>query len=139
SYLPHDPLRADFFASYGPFDGIKRDCWEGGERVPTLARWPGHIAPGKVVTRPSISYDWLRTFAAVAGLTPPARTDGVSLLPELTGQGAQHDRGYIYVEYFEKGRTPDYQAFAPAHRNRKRDQMQLVRMGDFAGVRYNIQ
>lgn len=139
SYLPNDPLRADFFASFGPFDGIKRDCWEGGERVPTLARWPGHIPPGKVVTRPSISYDWLRTFAEAAGLTAPARVDGVSLLPELTGQGGQHDRGYVYVEYFENGRTPNYTAFAPAHRNRKRAQMQLIRMGDYAGVRYNIQ
>jgi arylsulfatase A-like enzyme len=139
SYLPDRPLRADFFDSFGPFDGIKRDCWEGGERVPTLARWPGHIANGKVVTRPSIEYDWLRTFAEAAGLPAPARTDGVSLLPELTGQGIQRDRGYIYVEYFESGRTPDYAKFAPAHRNRKRAQMQFIRIGDYSGVRYDVQ
>ena len=139
SYLPGRPLRADFFDSFGPFDGIKRDCWEGGERVPTLARWPGHIPPGKFVTSPSIGYDWLRTFAEAAGLVPPARLDGVSLLPELTGRGGQHERGYIYVEYFESGRTPNYKAFAPAHRNRKRGQMQFIRIGDYAGVRYDIQ
>jgi arylsulfatase A-like enzyme len=137
SYLP-EPLRADFFDSYGPFDGIKRDCWEGGERVPTLARWPGHVPSGTVITRPSISYDWLRTFADVAGLPAPARLDGVSLLPELTGQSGQRDRGYIYVEYFENGRTPKYQKFAPAHRNRKRDQMQLIRIGNYSGVRYDV-
>ncbi len=137
SYLP-EPLRADFFDSYGPFDGIKRDCWEGGERVPTLARWPGHIPIGTVITRPSISYDWLRTFADLAGLPAPARLDGVSLLPELTGQPSQRDRGYIYVEYFENGRTPKYEKFAPAHRSRKREQMQLIRIGNYTGVRYDI-
>ena len=137
SYLP-EPLRADFFDSYGPFDGIKRDCWEGGERVPTVARWPGHVPEGTLVTRPSISYDWLRTFAEVAGQPAPARADGVSLLPELTGQPGQRDRGYIYVEYFENGRTPNYQKFTAAHRNRKREQMQLIRVGDFAGVRYDV-
>ena len=72
SYLPHEPLRADFFDSFGPFDGIKRDCWEGGVRVPTLARWPGHIPAGRVVSNPSISYDWLRTFAEAAGVPAPA-------------------------------------------------------------------
>ena len=132
-------MRADFFDSFGPFDGIKRDCWEGGERVPTLARWPGHIPAGKVVMRPSISYDWLRTFAEAAGLPAPARADGVSLLPELTGQGIQHDRGYVYMEYYENGRTPNYTAFAPSHRNRKRAQMQAIRIGDHMGVRYDIQ
>lgn len=139
SYIPNEPLRADFFDSYGPFDGIKRDCWEGGGRVPTLARWPGHIPAGKVVTRPSISYDWLRTFAEAAGLPAPARADGVSLLPELTGQGVQHDRGYVYMEYYEHGRTPNYSTFAPNHRNRKRAQMQVIRVGDHVGVRYDIQ
>lgn len=139
SYLPHEPLRADFFDSFGPFDGIKRDCWEGGVRVPTMARWPGHIPAGRVVTQPSIAYDWLRTFADVAGVPQPAESDGVSLLPELTGQGVQADRGYLYVEYFEAGRTPDYLAFAPAHRGRLRRQMQTIRLGDYVGVRYNIQ
>ncbi|HXR07148.1 MAG TPA: sulfatase-like hydrolase/transferase, partial [Candidatus Acidoferrum sp.] len=80
SYIPREPLRADFFGSYGPFDGIKRDCWEGGLRVPTLAWWPGHFPAGRVVSRSSISYDWLPTFAEAAGLPAPARADGVSLL-----------------------------------------------------------
>src|SRR5581483_2040590 len=139
SYIPNERLRADFFGSYGPFDGIKRDCWEGGGRVPTFARWPGHIPSGKVVTRPSISYDWLRTFAEAAGLPAPARADGVSLLPELTGQGVQRDRGYLYFEYFESHRTPSYAAFAPSHRGRLRQQMQMIRIEDYVGVRYDVQ
>ncbi len=45
----------------------------------------------------------------------------------------------IYSEYFYKGNTPGFPEFAPAHRNRERGQMQLIRLGDFVGVRYNIQ
>jgi len=57
SYLPKNfvPYNPDFFNSFGPFDGIKRDCWEGGLRVPTIAFWPQHIPAKTVVTTPSIS------------------------------------------------------------------------------------
>ena len=138
SYLPNRPLKANFFESYGIFDGIKRDCLEGGVRVPTLARWPGHIPAGKIVAQPSIAYDWMRTFAEVAGMPAPARADGVSLLPELTGQGIQQDRGYLYVEYFNDGKTPSYVDFTPNNRGRVRNQMQAIRIGDYVGLRYDI-
>jgi len=137
--VPKEHFVPTFFSSFGPFDGIKRDCWEGGVRVPALVRWPGHIPAGKIITRPSALYDFLPTFADLAGLPAPARADGVSLLPELTGVGEQRDRGYVYVEYFEKGKTPAYKQFAPAHRGRLRQQMQVLRMDDYLGVRYNIQ
>lgn len=138
SYLPGKPLRADFFNSFGPFDGIKRDCLEGGVRVPTFARWPGHIRAGEIIATPNIAYDWLRTFADVAGVPAPARADGVSLLPELIGQSVEHDPDYIYIEYFHQGETPNYQEFAPGHRGIHRGQMQTIRMGDYVGLRYNI-
>jgi hypothetical protein len=76
--------------------------------------------------------------ADVAGVPAPARTDGVSLVPTLTGQGSQLP-STIYSEYFYKGNTPGFTIFAPAHRNRYRGQMQVVRLGDYVGVRYNIQ
>ncbi|QNE41950.1 sulfatase-like hydrolase/transferase (plasmid) [Hymenobacter sp. NBH84] len=139
SYLParYVPNSPTFFNSFGPFDGIKRDCWEGGVRMPTLVRWPGHIPAGRVVTTPSIFSDWLATFATAACVPAPARTDGVSLLPSLTGQGRQPE-STVYVEYFEEGQTPDYGAFEPNHRGRRREQMQMLRLGDLAGVRYQV-
>lgn len=139
SYLPppNANYKANFFNSFGPFDGIKRDVLEGGERVPTIARWPGHIPPQKIVNAPSISYDWLPTFTDAAGLPAPVNADGFSLLPTLTGKGKQKEN-LIYVEYFNNARTPDYKEFSFINRNRQRMQMQMIRMGDMVGLRYNI-
>ena len=50
----------------------------------------------------------------------------------LGGEGYQL-RSTIYSEYFENGRTPNYSVFVPTHRNRKREQMQVIRLDDFAG------
>jgi len=140
SYLPknyaeNDP---DFFSSFGPFDGIKRDVWEGGVRMPAIAWWPGHIIPETTITNASMSYDWLPTLTEAAGLSAPVRSDGVSLLPELTRKGRQQ-KSLVYVEYFENGHTPDYKVFDSSHRNRKRGQMQMLRLGDTVSIRYNVQ
>ncbi len=139
SYLPKSfvPNNPTFFGSYGPFDGIKRDDWEGGVRMPTIANWPGHIPAGKVIASPSISYDWAVTFLDMAGKPAPARMDGVSLLPSLTGKGKQ-SHSLVYNEYYNEGKTPNYKEFAPNHRGRQREQMQLIRMGNYVGVRYNV-
>ncbi len=127
-----------FFSSYGPFDGIKRDTWEGGLRMPTLARWPKHIAPETVMESPSIHYDWAPTFIEAAGGITPIKMDGVSLLPSLTGMGNQENSN-IYIEYFFDGKTPDYNDFKAFRRNRYRGNMQNIRLDDYMGVRYNVQ
>src|SRR6201999_2997532 len=44
---------ANFFENFGPFDGIKRDTWEGGIRMPTLVRWPGTVPAGQTNQTPS--------------------------------------------------------------------------------------
>lgn len=139
SYLPasYKPNQPTFFGSYGPFDGIKRDCWEGGLRMPTIAEWPGHIGPGMVINTPSMLSDWMTTFADVAHLQAPARADGVSLLPSLTGKGKQQ-KGVVYVEYYEGGKTPGFKEFEANRRERKRDQMQVIRLDDLVGVRYQV-
>lgn len=141
SYLPKkfEPNKPTFFESYGPFDGIKRDTWEGGVRMPTLALWPDQIPSNREVDFPSANYDWLATFADAAGLTPPANTDGVSLLPSLTGEGEQQEKP-VYIEYVQGNRnTPRYEDFLPERRGRKRGQMQVLRLGDHVGVRYDVQ
>ncbi|RAV28107.1 sulfatase-like hydrolase/transferase [Sinomicrobium soli] len=140
SYLPKEEYAEytpEFFNNFAYFDGIKRDTYEGGLRTSTIAFWPGTIPAGSVINSPSISYDWLPTFAEAAGVTAPVRTDGVSLLPSLTGKGKQQE-SKIYVEYFHPGKTPAYAEFGKNHQNTRRKQMQMIRLGDMVGVRYNI-
>jgi arylsulfatase A-like enzyme len=126
-----------FFDSFAGFDGIKRDCWEGGIRVGALACWPDGIPAGGVSTRPSGFWDWLPTFAELAGVPAPARTDGVSLVPALTGVGTSR-ASRIYIEYYVNNTTPTYTEFEVARRGRTRNQLQALRLGDYLGVRYNI-
>ncbi len=136
SYLA-DAFEPGFFDSFGPFDGIKRDTWEGGIRMPALTYWPGTIPGNSVSTTPSAFWDWMPTFAELAGQPAPAVTDGVSLVPELTGTGPRKD-STIYVEYYEGGTTPAYSEFEPEHQGRRRNQMQVIQLEGYKGVRYNI-
>lgn len=136
SYLKED-YTPEFFQGYGPFDGIKRDQWEGGMRTPTIVQWKGAVKGGKKVFQPSFLSDWMPTLLDAAGLAAPARTDGVSLLPALTGRGIQQKQT-LYSEYFFDGKTPGYADFEEGHRNRMRNQMQFIREGDYVGIRYDI-
>ncbi|MEO6750206.1 MAG: sulfatase-like hydrolase/transferase [Chthoniobacteraceae bacterium] len=137
SYIDNEPYAPTFFRGYGPFDGIKRDTWEGGMREPTLARWPAGIPAGRVDDFASGHWDWLSTFAELAGLPAPAGSDGVSLIPSLTGKGAQLP-GTLYLEYFQNGKTPDFADFSSTHRGRKRDQMQSIYLNGYKGIRYEV-
>jgi arylsulfatase A-like enzyme len=81
------------------FRGTKGTLYEGGLRIPFIARWPGKIAPGGVSDHLSYFPDILPTIAEATGATPPADIDGLSLLPELTGQkNAQKQHDYLYWE-----------------------------------------
>ncbi|MCC9644749.1 arylsulfatase [Rhodopirellula sp. JC740] len=137
SYIRNVNYDPTSFQSYGPFDGMKRDCFEGGIRVPTIAWWPGKIAAG-IDRNPSQFHDWLTTFADLAGASVPARADGVSLVPTLTGEGEQTPPT-TYVEYFNGGKTPNYDDYEPARRGARRGQMQAIFMDGYKGVRHNIQ
>jgi arylsulfatase A-like enzyme len=127
-----------FFASFGPMDGIKRDTWEGGMREPTLARWPGHIPAARSTSTPSQFHDWMPTFLDLAGLPAPARTDGVSLLPTLTGQGTQR-ASTVYVEYSVGGTTPAYPEFEPDRRGAVRNLEHVLYLDGYKGIRYDVQ
>jgi len=72
-------------ASAGALRGLKSHIWEGGHRVPFIARWPGRIEPGAVVNEPICLTDLMATFGAVAGvdLPPEAGPDSVDISPAL--------------------------------------------------------
>lgn len=128
-----------FFQSYGMMDGIKRDCWEGGMREPTLVRWPGVIATNGINLHASQFQDWMATFADAAGVPVPARCDGVSLLPTLAGVPERQQESNIYVEYTHdsSSQTPNYPDFLTQHKN-IRGLQQVVFVNGFKGIRRHI-
>jgi len=129
-----------YFDSWGPFDGFKRDCFEGGVREPTMVAWPGHIKPGRVDDTPSAFWDWMPTLAELAGLPAPAHSDGISLLPMLLGKDNPRKHDFLYIEYYvdSSNQPASKDVFARKHVT-ARNQQQLVRIGDFVGVRTDIQ
>ena len=89
-----------FFDSNGPLKGIKRDLYEGGIRVPMIARWPGQIQPASTSDHISAFWDVLPTIADVAEVKPPEGIDGTSMLPALLGK-RQRKRRFLYWEFHE--------------------------------------
>jgi arylsulfatase A-like enzyme len=97
----NDPERFD---ANGPLRGLKRDLYEGGIRVPLIARWPGRVAPGSVSSHVGYFGDFFATFAELLGRPTPAGLDSISLLPTLLGRpGEQRDHDYLYWEFYEQG------------------------------------
>ncbi len=109
-----------FFESVGPLRGLKGSLYEGGIRVPMIARWPGKIKPGTTTDHISAFCDVLPTIAEAAGAAPPEGIDGLSFLPTLLGQPEkQKQHEYLYWEF-------------PAYGGQ-----QAVRMGPWKAVRQN--
>ncbi|MEZ6057716.1 MAG: sulfatase-like hydrolase/transferase [Planctomycetaceae bacterium] len=85
------------------YRGAKGSLYEGGLRIPAIARWPGRIAPGTVTTHQCYFPDLLPTFCELAGANVPADVDGLSIIPTLFAgvdkQGAkQKEHEYLYWE-----------------------------------------
>ena len=72
----------------GGFRGMKRDGWEGGHRVPFMARWPGKIPTGQVSPQLINTTDILATLASLVGyeLQPSQAVDSFDMLPAFLGQ-----------------------------------------------------
>jgi arylsulfatase len=104
---------SEFFASAGPLRGLKTQLYEGGIRVPLIARWPNRIPAGTVSDHVSAFWDFLPTFAQLVGIQPPNNVDGLSLLPTLVGDGSQEQHAYLYWEYLGRQavRTGDWKAY----------------------------
>ena len=111
----------EFFNSVGPLSGLKGSVYEGGIRVPMIARWPGKIKPGTVTDHISAFWDVMPTLAEVAGAKTPPNIDGISFLPTLLGKGKQKEHEFLLWEF---------------HGYRGQ---QAVRLGDWKGSRLNCQ
>lgn len=113
----HEGADPAFFNSNGPLRGIKRDLYEGGIRVPFIARWPGHIAADTLSDFVGYFPDMMPTLAQIAGAKLSAPTDGLSILPTLRSHAGQLQHDFLYWEFYEQGGT------------------RAVRLGDWKAVR----
>lgn len=113
---------SEFFKSAGAFRGLKGSVYEGGIRVPFVARWPSKIKPGTTSDHICAFQDILPTLSKVAGVSDknPDDIDGISFAPTLLGKDKQEEHEYLYMEFASYGGQ------------------QMVRMGDWKGVRQNM-
>ena len=111
----------DYFQSYGPFRGIKRDLYEGGIRMPMLISCPGHIAEGVDNDHQMAFWDMMPTFAQLSGYQPSFPTDGISFAPTLFGHDEeQQEHDCLYWEFHEQ------------------QGKQAVREGQWKGIRLKV-
>jgi arylsulfatase A-like enzyme len=110
----------EYFDSVGPLNGLKGSLYEGGIRVPMIARWPGKIKPGTENDHISAFWDIMPTLCDVSGVPCPEDTDGISLLPHLLNRGKRREHPYLYWEFSGYGGQ------------------QAIRMGDWKGIRRDM-
>lgn len=111
---PHEEGGADptFFGRDGKLRGLKRQCHEGGIRIPFIARWPGHVPAGEVNDHICAFYDLMPTFCDIAGIKNYEKKyrnkekdvdyfDGISFAPTLLGKKKQKQHDFLYWEFNE--------------------------------------
>lgn len=107
--------------SNAPFRGGKRDLYDGGIRVPTIAWWPGTIPAGIRSDHISAFWDFPPTALELAGVEVPDYMDGISYLPALLGlEDQQTSHKFLYWEFYEEGGK------------------QAVRYGQWKAIRLNV-
>jgi arylsulfatase A-like enzyme len=116
----------DYFRSTAGLRGHKQNLYEGGIRIPMVVRWPGKIARGSVNSHAWGFWDVLPTFAEIAGAKPPARIDGVSVLPTLLGKSQPAEKSMYWELPEYNAKTGEFKDEAP---------MQAARMGDWKAIR----
>ncbi|MFT5468622.1 MAG: arylsulfatase A-like enzyme [Verrucomicrobiales bacterium] len=92
----------EFFDANGPLRGFKRDLYEGGIRVPAIARWPGAIKAGSKSDEPFAFWDWMSTACELTGAKTPEGIDGISFAPTLRGEKQKERHAYLYWRYGKK-------------------------------------
>ncbi len=88
-----------FEGSSGPYRDRKGSSWEGGQRVPFIAKWPGTIPGGLVSNEPAMNIDIFPTLVKLAGGNLPLdrKIDGKDILPMLVaGADSPHDVLYLF-------------------------------------------
>lgn len=112
----------EFFDSNGPLKGGKRNLYEGGIRIPFIAKWKDVIPEGTVNDHPIAFWDILPTFAELIDYPAQIKTDGISILPELRGKSSKRHE-YLYWDYGHARKT----------------YIQALKYGKYKGINTNVE
>ena len=93
----------DLFHPGGPLRGMKRALYEGGVRVPFIARWSGQIAAGSTSAHIGYFGDMMATVTDITRQALPAGLDSISIVPTLLGRSGQAEHEFLYFEFYEQG------------------------------------
>ena len=89
--------------SAGPFREGKGTCWEGGTRVPCIARWPGRIPAGRTSAAMWMTIDLLPTLAGLIDAPlPQAKLDGLNVWPLVSGVPDTRNPHTAYLFYYQQ-------------------------------------
>jgi arylsulfatase A len=97
-YIGADALEAQGHFPSGPYRGYKSDAWDGGHRIPCIARWPGVIGSGSQCGELVCLSDLMATCAEIVGDTLPdsAGEDSFSMLPLFCNAGATQRNSVVH-------------------------------------------
>ncbi len=100
-------LRHEKVTHNTPYRAGKGYVYEGGQRVPLIVRWPGHVPEGEVIDEPVNNIDWIPTLLELAGAPVPPGLDGISFAEGVTG-GAIPERKLFwhFPHYTNQGGRP---------------------------------
>lgn len=112
-------------SSNDPLKGWKGNKYEGGHRIPFLVSWPGQIKGGQTFEGLTSSFDIFQTSMNAAQVQEVHKSDGVNLLPFLTGEknGNPHDVLFWRKDQMAGVRYNDYK---------------LIRLDDYGYRMYNL-
>jgi len=89
----------EFFEGAGGLRSHKGYLYEGGIRVPLIARWPEKIKAGEVSSFNGAFQDIMPTLLEIAGAPQARNIDGISFGPELLGKAGQKEHPSLYMEF----------------------------------------
>jgi len=131
--------RGDRGGSNAPLRGGKGTTWEGGLRVPCIARWPGRIPAGQVCSKIVTSMDLLPTFCEVSGAAVPddRAIDGRSAFGIFENSGGEAPRDtfyYYYKDQLEAVRSGEWKLFV---RRKDEEARELYNLRADVGEQHN--
>ncbi|KAA1258726.1 Arylsulfatase [Rubripirellula obstinata] len=143
---PHDEGGGDptFFRASEPYQGMKRDVYDGGIHVPMIAYWPRKITVPRVDSTPWAFADVLPTLADLAGVSlldvPRVKTNGISIAGLLKDDPIPVAERTLYWEFGKQAGDPNSGIIGEIFQAARRGPWKAVRYGQDADVEvYNLE